>query len=214
MMQSHRESPELLAHFDRPKTVDLPDFEWDESTILSEPPGQPSDWFESLSETQVSSSDVPQVRRRGTLWVLAWAAAFAAIAVTACVLMEFAYVAGAEHALFVAARAGATEATLPRATYESVTAAIERRLVSQPLLHDQLSLIFAQNGDLVQQSYFRQRGGDRFAVTLSAPSRAALPDWLRALSFWREDSRISAHAQQKLPGRKLPLPRRNQTAAE
>jgi hypothetical protein len=214
MMQSHQASSELLAHFDRPKTVELPDFEWDESAILNESPGQPSDWFEQPIACEVPSSGTPQMRRRGIRWVLAWGAALAAIAAMACVLLEFAYVAAAEHSLIVAARAGAMEATLPRATYQSVTAAIEHRLVAQPLLTEQLSVAFAKNGDLVQQPYFGQSGGDRFEVTLSVPNHAALPNWLPALSIWGGNSKITAHAVQKLPGRKLPQPKPNQTAAE
>jgi hypothetical protein len=213
-MQSHQPSSHLLAHFDRPKTVDLPDFEWDESAILSEPPGQPSDWFEQPIARELPSTDAPQLRRRRIPWVLAWGTALAAIVAMACVLLEFAYVAAAERSLIVAARAGATEATLPRASYQSVTAAIERRLTSQPLLMEQLSMTFAKNGDLVQQPYFGQSGGDRFTVTLSVPNNAALPNWLRAISIWRGDSKITAHAEQKLPGRKLPQPKLNQTAAE
>lgn len=192
MMQSYRASSEFLAHFDRPKTVDLPDFEWDENTILSEPPGQPSDWFERPLEVEVSSSDALKIRRRGILWVLGWAASCAVIALTSCVVLEFAYLATAEHSLTVAARAGAMEATLPRASYQTVTAAIERRLVSQPVLLEQLSVTFAKNGHPVQQPYFGQSGGDRFAVTLSVANTAAVPDWLRALSIWRGDSKISA----------------------
>jgi hypothetical protein len=213
-MQSHEASSDLLAHFDRPKTVDLPDFEWDESTILSEPPGQPSDWFERPIACEIPASNAQQMRRRGIPWVLAWGAALAAIVAMAGVLLEFACVAAAEHSLIVAAQAGAMEATLPRASYQSVTAAIERRLVSQPLLTEQLSVTFVKNGDLVQQPYFGQSGGDRFAVTLSVPNNAALPSWLRAISIWRGDCNITVHAEQKLPGRKLPQPKPNQTAAE
>src|SRR5262245_57013295 len=146
MMQSHRASSDLLAHFDRPKTVELPDFEWDENTILSEPRGQPSDWFERPPEVEVSSSEAPKIRRRGILWVLGWAASLGVIAVTSCLVLAFAYVATAEHALIVAARAGAMEASLPRARYQTVTAAIERRLVSQPVLIEQMSVTFAKNG--------------------------------------------------------------------
>ena len=61
------------------------------------------------------------------------------------------------------------EATLPRATYQSVTAAVDRRLNQYPMLATQMHLSLLQNGALVQ-SQFRQHDGDRFAVMLSGPS--------------------------------------------
>ena len=146
--------------------------------------------------------EVPRDTRRGIGWVLAWAGALAVLAIAAGVLIEFAYVLAAERALSIAARAGAMEATLPRATYQSVTAAVDRRLNQYPLLAKQLHLSLLQNGTLVQ-TQLRQHEGDRFAITLSGPSSAAVPDWLRTLMFWRGESAIQAHAEQQLPGRKL-----------
>ena len=113
--------------------------------------------------------EVPRDTRRGIGWVLAWAGALAVLAIAAGVLTEFAYVLAAERTLSVAARAGAMEATLPRATYQSVTAAVDRRLNQYPLLAKQLQLSLLQNGTLVQ-SQFRQHDGDRFAITLSGPA--------------------------------------------
>jgi hypothetical protein len=94
------------------------------------------------------------------------------------------------------------EATLPRATYQSVTAAVDRRLNQYPLLAKQLHLSLLQNGTLVQ-TQLRQHEGDRFAITLSGPSSSVVPDWLRTLMFWRGESEIRADAEQQLPGRKL-----------
>jgi len=108
----------------------------------------------------------------------------------------------AERTLSVAARAGAMEATLPRATYQSVTAAIDRRLIQYPLLAKQLHMSLVQNGALVQ-SQFHQHQGDLFAITLSGPGSSAVPEWLRTLLFWRGESAIQAHAERRLPGRKL-----------
>jgi hypothetical protein len=134
--------------------------------------------------------------------VLAWAGALAVITIATGVLTEFAYVLAAERTLSVAARAGAMEATLPRATYQSVTAAVDRRLIQYPLLAKQLHLSVLQNGAVVQ-SQLRQHEGDLFVITLSGPSCSAVPAWLRRLLFWRGESEIRAQAEQRLPGRKL-----------
>jgi hypothetical protein len=201
-MDSDRPSDDLLAHFDRPKTLDMPDFEWvdevipfESGVVLVHGVGSPEHATERFIE-------VPRDTRRGVGWVLAWAGAIAVFTIAAGILTEFAYVFAAERALSVAARAGAMEATLPRATYQSVTAAVDRRLRHYPLLAKQVRLALLQNGTLVQ-SQFRQHDGDHFAITLSGPDSAAVPDWLRPLTFWRADSAIQAYAEQQLPGRKL-----------
>jgi hypothetical protein len=136
--------------------------------------------------------------------VLAWGGALTVLAVGAGVLTEFAYVLTAERLLLVAARAGAMEATLPRATYESVTAVIERRLAGNPRLAGELHISLAQNGSLVQQRFHRG-DGDRFDVSAWAPKSAAVPDWLRRFTFWRSETQIQVHANRQVPGRKLPL---------
>lgn len=213
-MQSNQASSDLLAHFDRPKTDDLPDFEWDEAEILTGPPDRPDDWFNPSTSSDASLFSELPVARRGIPWVLGWTAAIAVVAVSVGAMTQFAYLVAAEHSLARAARAGATEATLPRATYQSVMAAIERRLISYPNLNDQLNVTITQNGSLVHQPYIHQTSGDEFSVALSASKNAAVPAWLRRLPIWYDDGRIRVHAEQKLPGRKLPRPKRNQAAAE
>lgn len=201
-MESGRISDELLAPFERPKTLELPDFEWVEDVIpfdseegaqqCAGPPDRAGERF----------IEVPRDGRRGVCWVLAWSGALAVLTFAAGVLIEFAYVLAAERTLSIAARAGAMEATLPRARYQSVTEAVDRRLNQYPVLAKQLRLSLLQNGTLVQ-SQFRQHNGDCFIVALSGPSSAAVPYWLRAISFWHRDSAIQARAEQQLPGRKL-----------
>jgi hypothetical protein len=104
------------------------------------------------------------------------------------------------------------EATLPRATYQSVTAAVDRRLNHYPLLAKRLHFSLLQNGTLLQ-SQFRPHEGDRFTIKLSGPSSSVVPEWLRTLMPWRDESEIQAHAEQQLPSRKLAfsagLPTRN-----
>jgi hypothetical protein len=217
-MDSGQTSDDLLAHFDQPKTLELPDFEWVDEVLPFDSAARANQCagpFDCATERFI---EVPRDRRRGILWVLAWAGAFAVLAVAAGVLIEFAYVLAAERTLWFAARAGAMEATLPRANYQSVTAAIDRRLNQYPWLAKELHLNLLQNGTLVQ-SQFRQHDGDCFIVTLSGPSSAAVPHWLRTM-LWHGESRIQARAEQQMPGRKLaygtgsPARKRTQTAAE
>jgi hypothetical protein len=200
-MDSDPTSDELLAHFDRPKTLEMPDFEWVDA-VLPFGPVSASHGANMPDRVAERYIEVPRDTRRGICWVLAWAGALTVLTIATGVLIEFAYVLVAERTLSVAARAGAMEATLPRATYQSVTAAVDRRLIQYPLLAKQLHLCLLQNGALVQ-SQFHQHEGDLFAITLSGPSSLAVPEWLRTLLFWRGKSAIQAHAEKRLPGRKL-----------
>jgi hypothetical protein len=211
-MDSPQTCDQLLAHFDQPKTLEMPDFEWVDEVIPFAPAADAS-WSVSTPDPGTERFiEVPRDTRRGVSWVIAWAGALAVLVVAASVLIEFAYVLAAERALSNAARAGAMEATLPRATYQSITAIIDRRLSQYPVLAKQLHLSLLQNDSLVQ-SQFRPHEGDRVAITLSGPSSSAIPVWLRTLTSWRGESVIHAHAEQQLPGRKLAysvgLPTRN-----
>jgi hypothetical protein len=200
-MDSRQTSFDLLAHFDRPKTVDLPDFEWTEEILSNEPPASSIQYFDPTASLIQEVNDVPTATR-GARWVLQWAAALAVLTFATCILTEFAYLMAAEYKLTLAARAGVLEATLPRASYRSVTAAIERRLTDYPLLLRQLQLTFTQNGSPAPRQ-FGQSEGDRFSIMLVAPNSAVLPEWLRTIMFWRTESRIQAHAEMQLPGRRL-----------
>jgi hypothetical protein len=211
-MDSGQTSSELLGHFDQPKTLEMPDFEWVDEVIPFAPAVGASNGAPTPNIAAERFIKIPRDTRRGVCWVLAWAGALAVLTIAAGMLIEFAYVLAAERMLLVAARAGAMEATLPRATYQSVTAAVDRRLNQYPSLAAQLHLSLFQNGTLVQ-SHFRQHDGDHFAITLSGPSSSAVPVWLSTLICWRGDSAIRAHAEQQIPGRKLAyhavLPARN-----
>jgi hypothetical protein len=211
-MDSRHTSDELLGHFDQPKTLEMPDFEWVDEVIQLAPAADASNSAPSADPAPARFIEIPQDTRRGVCWVLAWAGALAVITVAMSVIAEFAYVLAAERTLLVAVRAGAMEATLPRATYQSVTAAVDRRLSQYPSLAAQVQLSLLQNGTLVQ-SQFRQHDGDRFVIMLSGPSSAAVPAWLSTLICWRGDSAIRAQAEQQMPGRKLAyrpaLPARN-----
>jgi len=195
-----RDSPDdLLSHFDRPKTLALPDFEWVDDLLSTAPPRE-----ERVIAIEPAGDTADSMRhaRRGIPWVLKWAAALAVLGVAGSVLLQFTRLLAAERRLWVAARAGVLEATLPRATPDTVTAVIDRRLAAYPLL-SQLRITLTQNDSPVGK-LIRARDGDRFAVTLEAPLRAFMPRWLSAVSYGSE-RRIQAHANRQMPGRTLVL---------
>lgn len=144
-----------------------------------------------------------QVPSRGVGWVLQWFAALVTLCVAAAALTKFGYCASAERALIRAARAGAVEATLPRATYQSVVAAVERRLTGYPERSaERLRISLQQNGKPVR-GVIRPADGNRLTVALAVPSEEMLPGWLRALAFWHSGSAIEGRAERHLPGRRL-----------
>jgi hypothetical protein len=183
-------SCDLLSHFDYPKTIDAT------PAIVSQGVCDELGWPNVQSPCKLPDA------KRGVRWVLQWAAALTVLAIATCVLLDFACLATAEHLLTVAARAGALEATLPRATYESIVATTERRLARYPQLAGQLRIDIEQNGVPVGRQ-FRQCAGDRISVTLVAPVSAVTPPWLRAAAYRRSDSVIRAEAYRQMPGRNL-----------
>jgi hypothetical protein len=89
----------------------------------------------SLTDPKVISGSLSDFSRHQpsartiTAWsVLQWGTAIAVLAVAASILFGFAQRAATERLLRMAARAGAFEATLPKASYDSVRGTIERRL--------------------------------------------------------------------------------------
>jgi hypothetical protein len=192
---------ELLAHFDHPKTLAMPEFDGVDELLSNESPALRIDYFTPTPLPQLEETECCAAPKRGVGWVLKWAAAAAVQMFAAGILFQFTCGIAAEHQLAIAARAGAIEATLPRATYETVTATIERRLIGYPRLVKELHIGLEQNGSLVQQQFF-QHEDDEIAVTLWAPSTAAAPAWLQRF-VCNGDSRIQARAESKIPGRKL-----------
>jgi len=201
-MEYRPTSDDLLAHFDRPNKLELYDFEWDERALPREAEIAVGDHRSDVDCDTERFVEVPEFTRRGIGSVLAWVAATAVIVFAAGVLLELAYVFAAERALSIAARAGAMEATLPRATLQSVTATVERRLSQYPLLAKQLHVTLLQNGAPIQ-TLFRQADGDRFTVSLSAPGSSAIPEWLRGVTMLRREADIHAQAEKTMPGRTL-----------
>jgi len=108
---------------------------------------------------------------RGVGWVLKWAGVLAVLAAAAVILVAFACQLAAERALARAAAAGLREASLPRATEQTVEAAIRRRLADSRTL-----------GRATQVSL--AKAGDRISVGLAVPVAAILPRWLPAVSWY------------------------------
>jgi hypothetical protein len=117
-------------------------------------------------------------------------------------LLQLAYCVAAERALLHAARAGVLEATLPRATRESVVETIERRLVGYSISDRALQIALQMNDAPVQRAY-RLAEGDRVSVALAMPANAVLPGWLRAVNLWTGGSLIEARAEKQMPSRGL-----------
>ncbi|MEX0611360.1 MAG: hypothetical protein WD738_08660 [Pirellulales bacterium] len=141
---------------------------------------------------------------RGVGWVLHWFAALVTLFVAMTVLARFGYCLAAELALVRAARAGVLEATLPRATYQSVVQSVERRLAGYPpRAADRLRFSLLQNGAPVR-GIFQLREGDRLCVALALPTDEVLPAWLRAACFWLADSQLNVRAERQIPERRLP----------
>src|SRR5690242_16048330 len=124
-MADDRSSHELLAHFDRPRVAELDDFDWDEDAASATRGFIVENQFATqrpLAEEPTQS--VHAVQFRGVGWVLKCAAVMAVFAIAGCVLTDFAIAIAAQNTLDAAARAAAVEATLPRATYQSIAETI------------------------------------------------------------------------------------------
>jgi hypothetical protein len=201
-MDRSQTSNDLLAHFDRPKTLGMPEFDGVDELLADEPASVPIDYFSPSQIPHDEETRPPHTATRGVGWVLQWAAVGAVLFFAAGVLIQLACGLAAEHQLAIAARAGASEATLPRATYQSVIATIERRLACYPRLAKELHVSLEQNGSLLQQQ-LSQHEDDSFAISLCAPTSSITPGWFRVLTFGGRDSRVQARAESRIPGRKL-----------
>jgi hypothetical protein len=173
-MDTDQSSLHLLSHFDQPA----------DATVVSALP---------LSPVRPT---------RGTLWVLKWTCTAASLLYATTLMTEFAYSLAAEQILARAARAGALEATLPRATVKSVEQSVRRCLAGRIASHGELKITLFDNGAWVTKKLER-RGGDRLSIALSIPARALMPSWICMLTSWRGDTKIEAHAERTMPGRQL-----------
>jgi hypothetical protein len=226
-MDSDQTSLDLLSHFDRPKTLSLAEYrELDKQppappcvrTALDvDAPQEPS--AEPATADLQPGADRPkgkthsqQILQRDARWILKWAAALAIVAIAATQLTAFCYLCETQHALNLAARAGASESILPRATYETICAAIARRLANYPQAETQLQVTVLQNGRPIGRR-LRFDEEDCISVMISAPASAMTPSWLARLPQWRGDVLITAMADRTMPSHKL-RPEHSQAAAE
>jgi hypothetical protein len=155
-------------------------------------------------ERPTSRNTTGRIATRGIGWVLQWSAALATLFVAMSVLARFGYCLAAELTLLRAARAGVVEATLPKASFQSVLQSVERQLDEfSEWRSNRLRFSLLQNGAPVG-GMLHAREGDRLCVTLALPTPEVLPGWLRVTWFWRDESHIEVRAEQQIPGRVLP----------
>jgi hypothetical protein len=147
----------------------------------------------------IAQGVVRSMPHRGVGWVLRWTAAIVVFWFASSVLVQFAYSLAAEHMLTRAARSAVLEATLPRATYESVRDTVERRLANRAWAK-QTTLSVQRNGTPIG-GMTRAASGDRMDVTLSVPARAVVPPWLSAIKLRTAESQIEVRAERAVPGR-------------
>jgi hypothetical protein len=138
----------------------------------------------------------------GVTCVLKWTAAAAVLFVAVCVLLKLGYCIAAEQALTRAARAAAFEATLPRATRQSIAATVARRLASDSIATNGLQIYIRHSNAPIGRAV-RLAEDDQVSVTVSVPANAVLPAWLNAIPFHGGVS-IQAHAKRRVPSRYLP----------
>jgi hypothetical protein len=141
----------------------------------------------------------PRAQTRGILWVLRWAAALAVLSFSCGVLTEFAFCLAAEHTVNRAARAGALEATLPRATSKSIAESVMRCLAGYHNASRQTRLVIEQNGKPILGRLIVQPN-DRISVHVAVPGNAVLPGWLQRVKFWRGNPPIEASEERVIPG--------------
>jgi hypothetical protein len=197
-MRSGQTSDDLLAHFDRPKVLICPEFEWDEVAIG--PPGfeRPAVAVKAPQVFEVHEDFAEPPRPvRDTRWVLKWAAAAAVFATAGRVLIAFAGAISTEQALHQAAQAGVVEATLPRASRQSVQATVERRLSAESMDPRKVNLTLLEN-DIPITGRIHPVEGDRISVVLSE-SMASTSSWLNI----NGRAPLTVRTVREVPGRRL-----------
>ena len=115
-MDSDQTSLDMLSHFDRPKTLSPDEI----SQLHSQPPALPGVCLPRIVEAppdppaepgaaESSAEKLPRrIPQRDVRWILKWAAALAVVSIAAIQLAAFSYLCQAQHALNLAARAGAS----------------------------------------------------------------------------------------------------------
>ncbi len=178
-MEPSRTSFELLSHFDLP----------------TEP-------ATTEGVLEVPAATLRPVPVRGSLWVLTWAAAIAIVFFAATQLVSLAFSVKAEMSLGRIAQAAAYEATLPRATMQTVRELIRRHLQREGIPASAVHIAICRNGAPVLKNAVFQEG-DRIAVALALPFEAAMPEWVRSISPRLKNSSITAESESRIPTKYL-----------
>jgi len=218
---------ELLSHFDRPKTIDCPDFDWSEErdstpeSFVEVAPAEPNapapkpvlrvvvaepEIDDAADRAPSSTAANPTEQTRGVLWVLRWAATLGVITAAVAFIASFGYIKAADHAIESAARAAVTEATLPRASFESIELVVARRLAHYPQLGGDVQLQVTVDG-LPVLGWVHAVGGDLVTVTVAAPRSKMVPAWLTSLGVRQAEHEIVATVERTMPGRKVRVAR-------
>ncbi len=101
--------------------------------------------------------------------------------------------------LSIGPRAGALEATLPRATSKSIAESVMQRLAGYHSASRQTRLVIEQNGKPIL-GRLKVQPGDRISIHVAVPGTAVLPRWLQRVKFWRGNPPIEASAERVIPG--------------
>ena len=145
-----------------------------------------------------ASVHIDEHPQRGVGWVLRTATCIAVLGMAAALLLHLACLLRAEQLLARAARAATVEATLPRASSDTVRAVAQRRLsAAEPSLAN-ASVQLSQNGRPVIGPV-RRRSGDRLSVSISVPAYHAQPAWLASLFGWLGSTNLAVHAERQWP---------------
>ena len=111
------------------------------------------------------------------------------------------YCLAAEHTVIAAARAGALEATLPRATSQSVAESVMQRLAGYRSASRQTQLVIQQNGAPIL-GRFNVQPNDRISVT-SQCRHCRAARLAATIEVLRGNSPIEGERRATMPGRKL-----------
>ncbi len=125
-----------------------------------------------------------------------WAAAGSLLIFVAILLLQFGLLLANQRKLSRAAQRAATEATLPRATPESVAQAARRALRGNPRLAAAIQTMTHVNGSLQHAAIELQvEPGDALTVHVAASATAAVPDWLRCVGLSLDGLLLQATAK-------------------
>src|SRR5690242_1544310 len=104
-MEHGATSNDLLAHFDRPKTLTMPEFDGVDELLSKESAALKDNYFVPATHLAHEEPKPHPTTIRGVRWVLQWAAAGAVLLFAAGVLYQFGCGIAAERQLAFAARA-------------------------------------------------------------------------------------------------------------